>query len=268
MRIFCAVAALCLSTGVIVAQAETKLASGLIDEPQPLSWDSEILSLGLSAGWLTGRSHEYVYYQGEKISELIWDLNHAYVVSADLSMRLIPALKLNMRGSFGGHIDSYMEDYDWLALGYGVTDWTDRSQHDDTELDHFLRFDLNLQYDFLRTDVLTLGGLLGARFTDVQWSAYGGDYVYTSTPGTTFRDQNGSFDDDWLGITYEQSYTTPYVGVAGSLTLDRLRFSGALAANPISYLSTQDDHWLRDLTVTADFARTEYLGATAELSYL
>jgi outer membrane protease len=107
MRIFCALVALCFSTGVNVAQAETKLASGLIGESQPLSWDSETLSLGLSAGWLTGRSHEYVYYQGEKLSELIWDVNHAYVVNADLSMRLMPALKLNMRGSVGGHIDSY-----------------------------------------------------------------------------------------------------------------------------------------------------------------
>jgi omptin len=197
MRVFCAVLALCLSTGVGVAQADkTRLASGPIDDPKPLSWDSETLSFALSAGWLTGQSHEYVYDGGQKLSELIWDLDHAYVINADLSIRLMPALKLNIRGSFGGHIDSYMEDYDWMSLDYGVTDWTHRSQHDDTELDRFAHFDLNLQYDFLRTDALTVGGLLGARFTGIQWSAYGGDYIYTSDPGSTFRDNVGSIDDD------------------------------------------------------------------------
>jgi outer membrane protease len=62
------------------AAQQTRLATGLSDEA---GWQDENLSFGLSGGWLTGRSHELVYEGGEKISELIWDLDHALVLNAD-----------------------------------------------------------------------------------------------------------------------------------------------------------------------------------------
>lgn len=266
--LFCAVVTLCFSTSADIARAQqTRLASGL-ESQRATGWHDGTLSFGISAGWLTGQSHERVFYEGDKISELIWDLNDAYILSGDLSIRLLPALKINVRGSFGGNIDSYMEDYDWLGLEYGITDWTDRSQHDDADLDDFARFDMNLQYDLLQTGWLTLGGLLGARFTTVQWSVYGGDYVYTSDAETAFRDVIGSFADDLLGITYEQSYATPYLGVVAPLSVGRLQLSGSLLASPFSFLNTSDDHWLRELTITADFSRTKFFGATAEASFI
>jgi outer membrane protease len=223
--------------------------------------------LALSGSWLTGESHEYVYENGDKLSELIWDMQHAFVISADLGLRLTHALKFNIKGSIGGHIDNYMEDYDWLARDYGVSDWTDRSQHDDTELDHFARIDFSLQYDFLSTDRAALGALLGLRYASVQWSAYGGSYIYTSDPSTTFRDQVGTFDDDELGITYEQDFATPYLGLAASLSHDRVSLRGSLVASPFSFIETKDDHWLRDLTLTADYEPTGFIAAEAEASY-
>jgi plasminogen activator len=133
----------CLILSVETAAAQqTRLASGLSGEE--VGWQDENLSFGLSGGWLTGQSHELVYWDGEKISELIWDIDHAFVLNADFSFRLMPALRLNAGASFGGHIDSYMEDYDWLGLDYGVTDWTHRSTHEDTELDYFTRIDFSL----------------------------------------------------------------------------------------------------------------------------
>jgi outer membrane protease len=160
-----------------------------------------------------------------------------------------------------------MEDYDWLGLDDGVTDWTDRSVHEDTELDYFTRVDLNLQYDFLRMPVLTLGGLLGARVTGIQWSAYGGDYVYTSDPATSFRDEIGSFTDGEIGITYEQAWLVPYIGIAASLDMGNLRISASAVGSPLAYGTDDDVHWLRDLNFIDDFEPTNFLGAAAELSY-
>jgi outer membrane protease len=265
MRASFGTALVCLILFMETAAAQqTRLASGLSDEA---GWQDENLSFGLSGGWLTGQSHELVYEDGEKISELIWDLDHAFVLNADFSFRLLPALRLNAGASFGGHIDSHMEDYDWLGLDYGVTDWTDRSTHEDTELDYFTRVDLNLQYDFLRMPVLTLGGLLGARVTGIQWSAYGGDYVYTSDPATSFRDEIGSFTDGEIGITYEQAWLVPYIGIAASLDMGDLRISASAVGSPLAYGTDDDVHWLRDLNFLDDLEPTNFLGAAAELTY-
>jgi len=243
------------------------LASGFDDGWAAPAWENDSISLGLSAGWLTGESHEYVYDGGDKLSELIWSMEHAYVINADLGFKLTPSLKLNLKASVAGHIDNYMEDYDWLGLDYGVTDWTDRSQHDDTELDHFGRVDLSIQYDFLRRQEASLGALLGLRFASVQWSAYGGSYVYTSDPSSTFRDDVGTIDDGVIGITYEQNFTTPYLGLAGEVSYDNISLRGSVLASPFSFIDSTDEHWLRELTVTDDFEPTGFFAAEAEASY-
>jgi len=271
MRQFAAAAAW-LSLGFVTSSAsaeEWRLASGLSDDESYKYYESETLSLGVSAGWLTGQSHEFVYDgSGNKISELIWDMNHAWAVNADLGIRLTPALKLNATGTWGGEIDSHMEDYDWMGLDYGQTDWTHRSIHEDTELDHFARFDINLQYDFLQHQALALSALLGGRFTSVEWKAHGGDFVYTSDPATTFRDEIFSLSDDILGITYEQSWATAYAGLSATVRTDSWRIAGTIVGSPLAFGSDADDHWLRSLHFEEEFDRTNFVGASAEVAYL
>jgi plasminogen activator len=267
-RIFAAAAVLWIPLLATGANAQA-LASGLDGHEEPYTWENETLSFGVSAGWLTGQSHELVFDDdGNKISELIWDMEHAYALHADLGIRLTPALKLNARGTWAGGFDNHMEDYDWLGLDYGQTDWTHRSVHDETELDHFARFDINLQYDLIQNDSLVLGGLLGARFTGVQWSAYGGDFVYTTDPSSTFRDDVFSLSDDVLAITYEQTWSVVYAGVHASLQGPSWRLTGSLIGSPFAYGDSDDDHWLRSLNFDDDFAATTFIAASAEAAYL
>lgn len=245
------------------------LSSGLDGYDEPYTWESESLSFGVSAGWLTGQSHEFVYDgDGNKISELIWDMEHAYALHADLGIRLTPALKLNARGTWAGGIDNHMEDYDWMGLEFGQADWTHRSIHDETELDHFARFDINLQYDVIHRESLIIGGLLGARFTGVQWSASGGDFVYTTDPSSTFRDDVFSMSDDILGITYEQTWSVVYAGVQALLQGPSWRVTGSLIGSPFAYGEDDDDHWLRSLNFESNFEPTKFVAASAEAAYL
>ncbi len=85
---------------------------------------------------------------------------------------------------------------------------------------------------FCAASEATLGALLGLRFASVQWSAYGGSYVYTSDPSSTFRDDVGTIDDGVLGITYEQNFTTPYLGLAGEVSYDNISLRGSVLASP------------------------------------
>lgn len=252
-----------------VCAEEWRLASGLEDQEEVYSWENETFSLGVSAGWLTGQSHEFAHdSSGNKISELIWDISHAFAINADFGIRMLPALKLNARGTWGGNIDSQMDDYDWLGLPYGQTDWTDHSSHDDTKLDRFARFDINLQYDFLQQQSLTFSGLAGARFTGVRFKAHGGDFLYTSDPEFEFRDVSGSFADDELVITYEQNWAVPYLGLAASLNSGSVRLTGSIIGSPLAYGSSDDDHWLRAVHFEEDFERTNFVAASAEAAYL
>jgi outer membrane protease len=265
-----AAALLCIGLTASGAWAEERrLASGLADHEEVSTWENETLSLGVSAGWLSGQSHEFVYDgSGNKVSELIWDMNHAFAFNADLGIQLIPALKLNAKGTWGIDIDSHMEDYDWMGLAYGQTEWTHRSIHEDTELDHFARFDINLQYDIVQTSDVVIGGLLGARFTGVQWSAYGGDFVYTTDPATTFRDDVFSLPDDTLGITYEQTWAVAYAGLLASIQTPSWRITGSVIGSPFALGQDDDEHWLRSLSFDDDFEPTYFAAASAEAAYL
>src|SRR3546814_9973093 len=104
-----------------------------------------------------------------------------------------------------------MEDYDWFQPG---NDWTDRSRHFDTDLDHYLMIDIAGRFDRLRWEDGRLGLLGGVRYTDVQWTAYGGDFVYTAT---TFRDTVGSFPAGERGITYRQQRSEEHTSELQSL---------------------------------------------------
>jgi outer membrane protease len=94
--------------------------------------------------------------------------------------------------------------------------------------------------------------------------------VYTSDPTdpTVFRDDIGSFPDGLLGITYEQNWAVPYLGLAASINAGSFRLAGSVIGSPLAYGSSDDDHWLRGVHFEDDFDRTNFVAASAEAAYL
>ena len=99
-------------------------------------------------------------------------------------------------------------------------------------------------YELARADdaVVRLHG--GLKYTDVQWSAYGGSYVY-STGG--FRDDAGAFPDGAPGITYRQQLPEAFIGVDGDQYYGNFRVGGLLRGGLTFAAVATDDHWMRDL---------------------
>ncbi|SMF00415.1 plasminogen activator [Tistlia consotensis] len=155
----------------------------------------------------------------------------------------------------------YMEDYDWFDPG---RDWTHRSQHPDTDLERYVALDLGARYDLLRRDEGTFGLRAGFRYTDVKWTAYGGNYVYSSDGG--FRDLTGSFSPE-KGITFHQMLPAFYLGPSGSARIGRATFSASLVGGLTFAGSATDDHWRRDLHFELDLGEAPYLGVQARLDY-
>ncbi|MBP1885111.1 omptin family outer membrane protease [Sinorhizobium mexicanum] len=76
-----------------------------------------------------------------------------------------------------------MVDTDWLSPGHD--DWSDRSTHPNT--DHYVAGAIELDRIIYsnETSSITIGA--GLRYTDIQWTAYGGSGTHSSEDG--FRDQ-------------------------------------------------------------------------------
>lgn len=103
-----------------------------------------------------------------------------------------------------------------------------------------LKFDTNLRFDLLRQPTTAMGLIAGYRYALSKWATSDG---YQRSPIPSF--DVGSVIGP--GITYEQTITIPYLGVAGSLTPN----TNLIAVNfyalysPLAQCEDVDDHIVR-----------------------
>lgn len=167
-----------------------------------------------------------------------------------------------------------MVDYDWIyddpQLPYynypDKTRWTDRSQHPDTNLNHYYQIDTGLDFYAIEQQKLDLILRFGFRYTDIGFDAYNGDYIY-SDQVNGFRGDVGNFTDG-LGISYRQKlpgfYLNPRVNWKIAQAVD-LTFGGTIGATykPMD----RDHHWHRNLVFVEDLESTTFWGLNATIDY-
>ena len=180
------------------------------------SWQStdKSSSLYLTAGQATGEANELVYCQpvsgcsvDYKLSHLIWEIKDVTMLVAGFS-RTINDLTLNIEGKFGvTEGNGTMDDYDWM---YTNAAWSDWSHHDDTSVAEAMIWDINFDFRFYASNNTNLAMVLGYKSEIWAWESRGGSYIYSDT---SYRDSTGSFTPGELGISYEQNFSMPYVGL-------------------------------------------------------
>lgn len=223
------------------------------------------LQLRGSVGMMGIEGREHVLAGDDNVSLLTWQ-TLAPVASVDVKARLDDnwTLSASFRAALGGK--SYMEDYDWLAPyapSYAADDWSDRSQHPDTKLDWFYDATIALGKDLPANESLTINLNGGFKYTDVQWTARGGSYVY-STGG--FRDDAGNFPDA-PGITYRQQLPTLFAGLDADAHSDGWTI-GLAARGGVTFLGkATDNHWMRDRLFIDSLAMTPMASATGSAGY-
>lgn len=222
------------------------------------------LSGGIGYSWI--KADEIVYDKGNRISHLIWKsqmpvLNGKITADINEDVTFSGNLKVGLLGS------GNMPDYDWRSnivgfRGYDFNNWTDHSQSE-TELDRYISFDIALGHNFIITPQNTLNVHGGFKYTNVKWTAYGGNYVYSSR---YFRDSEGTFADV-KGISYEQRLPALFLGSEWTTKLERWSFS-ALGRAGLTVLGKDiDDHWLRDLRFIETFDTEPFFELQANMSY-
>lgn len=207
------------------------------------------------------RAKEFVYQGQAKLSQLNWKSDCINTLTGAVSVELPKEFYLSATASVGFDGNGHMADFDWLQPG---KPWSDRSLHPDTRLDHYFAGGVEIGRTLISHDGTDIGLGAGFKYTDIQWSAWGGSYIY-SVNG--FRDARGNFDPDEKGITYRQSWPVPYLGLNLNHHEGAWSFSGAVQAGLAVDAYDIDDHWVRHLRFYDYFDTTPTLAVSSSINY-
>ncbi|RRN71471.1 omptin family outer membrane protease [Agrobacterium deltaense] len=233
----------------------------------PLMAEQGGLTASLDAGVLNLRATETVHLRGRKVSELEWETKNAMALRGSLGLELAPGWRVKAEGRVGFEGDGYMTDYDWIwpfSRDSSKENWSSRSQHDDTRLDHYFSGSLELNRMLLDDPQQYLSAGVGFRYTNVQWSAYGGKGVYSLFSP---RDLSVRFNDDVKGITYRQQIPVFYGNLAGGQRFGNWSLNAGLEGGAMVYGKATDDHHLRDMRFTDKFDVAGMFGVKAGVAY-
>jgi omptin len=230
------------------------------DELKVQSLDGAVTFTG-SYGITSIRANELVYEGKTTVSRLIWKSRSVNTLNGGVKVDLPADFYLDARGTIGFGGNGHMADYDWLQPGRA---WSDRSEHPDTRLDHYFAGSLEIGRLIASHDGTDIGLGAGFKYTDVQWSAWGGSYIYSENG---FRDARGHFDPNEKGISYRQTWPVPYLGVNLSHQEGAWTFSGALQGGISVKADDIDDHWVRSLRFYDYFDTTPTVALTGAINY-
>lgn len=223
--------------------------------------DTVRINAGVGAVFLEG--NEYVFNGPRTLSHLIWQ-SRAPVLRGSIAIDVGGGFSVSAEGSGAMFGSSYMEDYDWLIATDSFDNWTHRSQHPDTDLDHYWTGAATLGFDLVNDDTAVVRLHSGFKYTDVQWSSYGGSYIY-SVNG--FRDTVGSFAAGDPAIRYRQQLPEIFLGLDGEENYGNIRMGGLLRGGLSVFAQTRDNHWMRDLLVVDTMRVAPTLSAGADIGF-
>jgi len=147
-----------------------------------------------------------------------------------------------------------MLDYDWVVDGM---EWTHYSRSD-VDVTDATFIDVNLAWQFVRAGDFSLDALVGIKNSTFAWENYGGEYIY-SVNG--FRDEVGTFEEGEVGITYEQSFTIPYLGVMAAYHSESVDIGAYLIGSAFGTANDKDHHVMTGVHYEEEFDAVPYVAA-------
>jgi plasminogen activator len=234
-------------------------AGGSIKDGPEARWERGGFSISTSIGVMNGEANEYVFdpSNGRTISQLIWKFDNNVVLNGGAAWRPAHWLTLGMMGRINLTDSSTMDDFDFNIPGCppvagGGT--LCHSHHDDTRLKKAHMVDLYAAGTFYRLHGWAFSGLAGYRWEEYKWQAFGGTANYTVLP-------------PGLGITYEQWWEAPYVGLEAKGEWDKWVVSGRVIGSWWVDSRDRDNHHLRTILFTEEFGRSDMVGVNVRFGY-
>ena len=219
------------------------------------------LTIELELGVLRGRARAFVFVPDVEtpvLSRLDWDLDNVAMAGVALAYRPRDWMQLQLKGATNRSNNADLVDYDFNIFFCPPTSSETtlcRSTHHDTQLERAFSFDGQVALRLLRYRGSELRGLLGYKWRLLAWRAYGGSANYTDAPFIG------------AGITYQQRWHTPYLGVRWSQTFGA--FDVGLEGSGSAWASARDrdHHHFRSLVFTQSTEGADTFALGAELGY-
>ena len=164
----------------------------------------------ISLDKVNGMADEIVYNGAKKLSHLEWDIKNLKMLSLGFNSQFLDGFGARIKFSNAiNNGDGKMVDYDWIGKNYdgnkNHANWTHRSISD-VKIQKAQQFDIAGSYNLYKDEFKFNLGYKNDRF---KWRDYGGSFVYSDGG---FRNYVGNFNGE-RGITYEQTFETPYIGL-------------------------------------------------------
>lgn len=222
------------------------------------------------AGQTKSKAGEHVYlenapmtssrkYSG-KLSQLDWDSN-VFMIGGSGSVRR-KSLSLNIglwTGLDTSDDDGNMKDQDWIPymryfylFGYKYYYGNTKTMYNYTDSECDLAssavLDMNVAYEFNVANSLTVFPLAGLHYERWEWDANGAVGYYQTANSPVF------VSPDTTGISYEQEYFYPYIGLNAQYEYGKFLFSGYFTYAPGYSSKERDDHKLRHILHENDYS--------------
>ncbi|MFP3089931.1 omptin family outer membrane protease [Treponema sp. TIM-1] len=217
-------------------------------------WNDHNLFLGASLGLLSGKSDEIVYRNAStknKLSQLLWDIKPLVYAGIDInyhwqkpentwSIFANTSFKFGFPGKTG-----VLEDRDWMASEYPQF-LTHYSMHDN-KTENAVFIDASAGASFQIFGQFLLKPSISYNVMHFYWEANGGSLLYPDSYG------GHGYLRPIDVITYKQTWHIISPGVAFYGEFNRY-FNAEIAfkISPLIWCIGEDDHILRDLTITTD----------------
>lgn len=200
--------------------------------------------------------------KGHKCSQLNWESKGITLFTAGAEAQIENDWSLKGSVNVGTGGNGHLVDYDWLSPGHD--DWSHRSIHPLTELDHYVAGAIELDRIIYGNETSSVAVGAGLRYTDVKWTAYGGSGTHSSEDG--FRDKPMAWPDWERGISYRQKIPVGFVSLSGEQTLGDLTISGGIQGGLSFGIKDIDDHW-GSARFHEDMDPAPAIGAIVALNY-
>lgn len=243
---------------------------------KPLNQNEEEIykhSFVISFDKVNGMADEIVYDGAKKLSHLEWDIKNLKMLSLGLDSQFSNGF--GARVKFSNAInqgDGKLVDYDWVGDGYDGNlnhdNWTHRSISN-VKIKKAQQFDIAGTYSFYKDE---LKFNFGYKHDHFKWSDYGGSYIYSVTNPETdemisFRTDIGTFSNDEVGITYKQTFQTPYIGLEYQKDLFDKKIYANIFGNYSNLVSAEDEdiHHQRNIKFNEYFKNGKYYNLGANI---
>lgn len=245
---------------VMVLIGSNLIGSAYADDQYRASWEDVSVEVGMGMLSVTTKERVYDPNNNHKVSQLNWNAHNTPILRTMLEWRVIPELSLGLAGwSTVAKRGGVMDDYDWEDENQ--KGWTSKSHHPRSQLNRANQFDLSVKYWLLSNEDTRIGIVSGYQQTRYRFNAYGGQYNYDNGQNI------GTLPDSLLGISYRQTFKTPYIGLLASYRYQRWEVGGEVKYSAWGRASDVDEHYLTDTTFWASVNKQKFAALSVNAGY-